>query len=130
VLWVDYGTSVALHPVVTSNKKERRVQRLLSPDASDNRITFGCINVPKTFYSKNVQPRFRKKGGVVYIIPDTKPLEDVFPRLRVQPFVDAGLSVDASKQPAVKRGKGSSDGAKPSSRLVDDQRTQSSPISS
>ena len=30
---------------------------------------------------------FRKKGGVVYILPDTKTLEDVFPRLHVQPFL-------------------------------------------
>lgn len=29
VLWVDYHTSVALHPVVTGNKKERRRERLL-----------------------------------------------------------------------------------------------------
>lgn len=90
VLWVDYATSVALHPVPKGNKKERRRQRLLSPTADDNRITFGCINVPIAFYTKNVRPLFRKKGGVVYVLPDTKPLEEVFPRLRVQPFLARG----------------------------------------
>jgi hypothetical protein len=86
VLWVDYATSVALHPIPTGyNPKERRRQRMLSPTSDDNRITFGCINVPSLFYTKNVQPLFRKKGGYVYILPDTKPLEAVFPSLWVRP---------------------------------------------
>lgn len=90
VLWVDYGTSVALHPVPNGNKKERRAARLRSPAAEDNRITFGCINVPLAFYGKKVRTVFRKKGGVVYVLPDTKPLEAVFPRLHVQPFLNGG----------------------------------------
>jgi len=85
VLWVDYATSVALHPIPKgASAKERRRQRMLSPASDDNRITFGCINVPVAFYSKAVRPLFRKKGGYVYVLPDTKPLEVVFPRLRVQ----------------------------------------------
>lgn len=84
VLWVDYATSVALHPIPKGNQKEKRRQRMLSPDIDDNRITFGCINLPIAFYSKNVRPLFQKKGGYVYVLPDTKPLEAVFPRLRVQ----------------------------------------------
>lgn len=88
VLWVDYYTSVAMHAVVTSNKKERRLQRLQSPEVDDNRITFGCINVPTAFYAKQVRPLFQKSGGIVYVLPDTKPLEDVFPRLRLQPYLN------------------------------------------
>src|SRR3982750_255030 len=30
VLWVDYATAVSLHPVITANKAERRVERLRS----------------------------------------------------------------------------------------------------
>jgi hypothetical protein len=90
VLWVDYATSVALHPIPTGyNPKERRRQRMLSPTSDDNRITFGCINVPTAFYTKSVQPLFRKKGGYVYILPDTKPLEAVFPGLWVRPVANA-----------------------------------------
>ena len=88
VLWVDYATSVALHPIPKGNIKEQRRKRMLSPGIDDNRITFGCINVPMTFYSKSVHPLFQKKGGYVYILPDTKPLEDVFPRLHAQPFLN------------------------------------------
>jgi hypothetical protein len=61
---------------------------MLSATTEDNRITFGCINVPKAFYSK-AQAQFLKKGGYVYILPDTKPIEDVFPRLHVQALAKA-----------------------------------------
>jgi len=92
VLWVDYATSVALHPIPkTVSPKERRRQRMLSPTADDNRITFGCINVPAAFYSKTVRPMFQRKGGYVYVLPDTKPLEEVFPRLRVQALTSARI---------------------------------------
>lgn len=84
ILWVDYATSVAMHTIpADAAKKERRRERMLSATPDDNRITFGCINVPKAFYGKLLRPQFSKKGGYVYVLPDTKPLEEVFPRLRV-----------------------------------------------
>jgi hypothetical protein len=91
VLWVDYYTSVAMHPVVTSNRRERRRERLLTPAVDDNRITFGCINVPPTFYNQAIRSAFQKAGGIVYVLPDTKPLEEVFPSLYAQPFLDRGI---------------------------------------
>ncbi|MBN8832432.1 MAG: hypothetical protein J0G94_17865 [Sphingomonadales bacterium] len=92
VLWVDYATSVALHPIPPgASKKERRRQRMLSPTPADNRITFGCINVPQVFYSQSMRPLFQKKGGYVYVLPDTKPLEAVFPRLVVDTAVSGGV---------------------------------------
>lgn len=84
VLWVDYGTSVALHPVVTGNKKERRLERLESPTAEDNRITFGCINVPVPFFKDVVQPLFASSAGIVYVLPETKFMIEVFPAFVVQ----------------------------------------------
>lgn len=86
VLWVDYYTSVALHPVPTGTaaRKEKRRERLASPTPDDNRITFGCINVPSTFYAKLLSPMYKGKGGYVYILPDSKPIEEVFPALHVQ----------------------------------------------
>ena len=83
VLWVDYANSVALHPIpADAAKTERRRERMLSPEPGDNRITFGCINMPKAFYGQKLRPLFRKKGGYVYVLPDTRPVEEVFPRLR------------------------------------------------
>ncbi|OAN57213.1 hypothetical protein [Sphingomonas sp. TDK1] len=86
VLWVDYYTSVALHPVPTGTaaRKEKRRERLASPTPDDNRITFGCINVPSAFYTQLLSPMYKKKGGYVYVLPDTNPIEDVFPALHVQ----------------------------------------------
>ena len=85
VLWVDYGTAVSLHPVITANAKEHRQQRIKSPTPNDNRITFGCINVPAPFYTKVVKPLFGgKDGGIVYILPETKALAEVFPGVAVQ----------------------------------------------
>jgi hypothetical protein len=89
VLWVDYANSVALHPIPKgAPAKERRRQRMLSPAPDDNRITFGCINVPNALYSKTVRPLFQRKGGYVYVLPDTKPIEAVFPRLLVEALSD------------------------------------------
>ena len=84
VLWVDWSTSVALHPVVTGNRRERRLERLLSPSPVDNRITFGCINVPANFYREKVRPLFTRSGGVVYVLPDSKRLDVVFPGVLAQ----------------------------------------------
>jgi hypothetical protein len=81
VLWVDYADAVSLHGVVTANKKERRLQRLKSATVEDNRITFGCINAPTAFYESVVRPLFSAAGGVVYVLPDTKSLSEVFPTM-------------------------------------------------
>jgi len=84
VLWVDYTNSVAIHPIPgDAARSEKRRARMLSPAPEDNRITFGCINVPNAFYTANLRPLFQKKGGYVYVLPDTKAVEEVFPRLRV-----------------------------------------------
>ena len=82
VLWVDYATAVSLHPVVTANKKERRLQRLKSLTPDDNRITYGCINVSAQFYKEVVRPLFADTTGIVYILPETKYLFEVFPAFR------------------------------------------------
>lgn len=99
VLWVDYGDAISLHPVVTSNRKERRLQRIKSADADEHRISFGCINVPASFYARIVKPQFKSKNssGVVYILPDTKPLAEVFPEIVAQ---GSPASLTAGTKPA------------------------------
>jgi hypothetical protein len=83
-LWVDFATAISLHAVVTTRPEEQRVQRLKTPTIDDNRITYGCINVPRKFYRDVVQPAFSKSNGVFYILPDTKPLAEVFPGFGMQ----------------------------------------------
>lgn len=79
VLWVDYDAAVSMHRVRLNNPAERRLERLASPTTSDNRISYGCINMPPAFFNKVLWPRFREHGGPVYVLPEVKPLAAVFP---------------------------------------------------
>lgn len=78
ILWVDYDAAVALHRVIATVPKERRLQRLDSRDPADRRITFGCINVPVRFFDEVVAPAFRGRGGIVYVLPEGRPAREVF----------------------------------------------------
>jgi hypothetical protein len=78
VVWVDYDAAVALHRVITSNPEEHRLERLATPTPLDNRITFGCINVPKKFYETVVRPAFTGTKGIVYVLPETRSAREVF----------------------------------------------------
>jgi hypothetical protein len=78
VLWVDYDAAVSLHRVITTKPKERRLQRLATPTPLDNRISYGCINVPARFYENVVSPAFSGTDGIVYVLPETRPAREVF----------------------------------------------------
>lgn len=78
ILWVDYSAGLSLHRVVTGNKVERRQERLDTPTPLDNRISFGCINVPVNFFDEVVKPAFAGRGGIVYILPETRSPAAVF----------------------------------------------------
>lgn len=78
ILWIDYDAALSLHPVVTTRPADRRLQRLATATAQDNRISYGCVNVPATFYEEIVQPAFNGTVGIVYILPETRSLADVF----------------------------------------------------
>ena len=78
ILWVDYDGAVSLHPVVTSKPEERRLQRLATPTPLDNRISYGCINVPAKFFENVVHPAFTGTNGIVYVLPETRPAREVF----------------------------------------------------
>ncbi|HYW58484.1 MAG TPA: L,D-transpeptidase [Polaromonas sp.] len=78
ILWVDYDSALSLHRVVTGSPKERRAERLASPTPQDNRISYGCINVPVKFYENVVSPAFTGTNGIVYILPETRSAREVF----------------------------------------------------
>ncbi len=82
VLWVDYKSGVALHRVITTNPREHRLQRLASPSPLERRISYGCINVPARFYDAVIDPTFASTSGVVYILPETRPIGEVFVQLK------------------------------------------------
>lgn len=78
ILWVDYDAAISLHRVITRNAKERRAERLTSDTIEDNRISYGCINVPVKFYERVVSPAFRKNNGIVYVLPETRSTHEIF----------------------------------------------------
>ena len=85
VVWVDYDAAVSMHRVRVTDPRERRLERLASPTPADNRISYGCINMPPHFFEEVLWPAFRRHGGIVYVLPEHKPLEEVFPALKMTP---------------------------------------------
>ena len=81
VVWVDYDAAVSMHRVLTTNAKEQRARRLETPTPADNRVSYGCINVPKEFFENVVSATVRDGNSVVYVLPESKPLRSVFSRL-------------------------------------------------
>jgi len=78
VVWVDYDAAISMHRVRTGNAVERRAERLATPSIDDNRISYGCINVPVAFYETFIQPLFAARKAMVYVLPDSKPVLEIF----------------------------------------------------
>ena len=78
IVWVDYDAGISLHRVVRGKPSDRRLHRLTSATAGDNRITYGCINVLPKFFDGVVRPLLKGTNAMVYVLPDVKPLRDVF----------------------------------------------------
>ncbi len=78
VVWVDYDAAVSMHRVRIVDPKERRLERLATPTTADNRISFGCVNVPVAFFENVLSPEFKARYGVVYVLPEVRSVRDVF----------------------------------------------------
>lgn len=88
ILWVDHPLGIALHRVVTTNAKDRRLQRLATASPQDNRISYGCINVPVQFYENLVSPVFTGTNGIVYVLPESGSVRNAFGSYEVRDGVD------------------------------------------
>ena len=84
ILWVSYEEAVSLHPVITSNAKEQRAERLATLTSLDNRISYGCVNVSGEFFHQVITPAFTGTGGIVYVLPETKSVQAVFGSYHVE----------------------------------------------
>lgn len=78
VLWFDYDAGLAIHRLRPGASYAPRGQRLASGGADDNRVSLGCVVVPESFYDAVVRPVLGQGHGVVYVLPDTEPAEQVF----------------------------------------------------
>lgn len=78
VVWVDYDSGFALHRVRPGASEAGRRRKLATPTADDNRASLGCVVVPVAFYESVVQATFGQRRGVVYVLPETRPVRAVF----------------------------------------------------
>jgi hypothetical protein len=78
VVWVSYDLAVSMHRVRPLVARERRLERLASRTTDDNRISFGCINLPVRFYEDVVSPTVHKYGAIIYVLPEVKTAQEVF----------------------------------------------------
>jgi hypothetical protein len=82
ILWVDYAAAISLHratdvkPGLTASG---RLARLASATTGDNRVSHGCINVTPAFFEGMIRPAFSGTGGIVYVLPETRPIRAEFP---------------------------------------------------
>lgn len=74
IYWVDYDAAVSMHRVRSANASERRLDRLATSDVGDNRISYGCINVPEAFYNEVIDGLFASGKGSIYILPEAGPI--------------------------------------------------------
>lgn len=77
IYWVDYDAAVSMHRVRSANASERRLDRLATSDVGDNRISYGCINVPEAFYNEVIDGLFASGKGSIYILPETRPISSL-----------------------------------------------------
>jgi hypothetical protein len=78
LLVLDYNASISMHPVVKGTPAEHRAERLASLTSADNRISFGCINVPPAFYTTFVHANFNQTKGIVYVLPEASRASQLF----------------------------------------------------
>lgn len=101
LLWIDYNTALALHRVVKGKPSEQRAQRLESATPADNRVSYGCVNVPAAFYDKFVSPAFTGTSGIVYILPETRTAQEVFGSYELDEAAQAAAPATPAPTPPV-----------------------------
>jgi hypothetical protein len=78
IVWLDYAAAVSMHRVRANVPSERRLERLASPTPDDNRISFGCINLPPEFYENTLKPTVQAGATVIYVLPETRGPDKTF----------------------------------------------------
>ena len=85
IIWIDYTASVSMHRMRSASADEKRADRMATPDPSDNRISYGCVNVPPAFYNGVLRPTVLKSGAYVYVLPETRTPQQQFGSFDVPP---------------------------------------------
>lgn len=78
IVWLDYDAAFAIHRLRPGPARQAREQRLASPRLRDRRVSLGCVVVPVTFYRDVIAPHLGRSRSVVYVLPETRPLDTLF----------------------------------------------------
>jgi len=78
IVWFDYNAALAIHRVRPGASQVQRLERLASGTPSDNRASLGCVVVMPEFYDGVVQPTLGQHRGVVYVLPESQPVQAMF----------------------------------------------------
>jgi hypothetical protein len=78
VIWVDYEAGLAIHRVRSNAAQEARLRRLASKAPGEHRVSAGCVVLPVSFYESVVKPALSRGHGVVYVLPEMRPVREVF----------------------------------------------------
>lgn len=78
VVWFDYDAGLAIHRVRPGASYGARMQRLASGGGDGKRVSLGCVVVPEMFYDEVIRPVLGQGRGVVYVLPETVPVQRTF----------------------------------------------------
>ena len=103
VVWVDYDAAVSMHRIRPLVAREHRLERLASLTTDDNRISFGCINLPVSFYENVLSPAVHQSGAVIYVLPDVKTVQQVFGAYDVTDPIQVAAFGPRAPRPAMQK---------------------------
>lgn len=75
VIWVDYQSAFAIHRLRPGFSYSARSGRLASGQPAAKRVSWGCVVVPVAFYEQVVQRVLGAARSVVYVLPETRPVQ-------------------------------------------------------
>ena len=78
VIWIDYDEGLAIHRVRFNAAREARLHRLASGAPQARRVSAGCVVVTVQFYEKVIKPVLGRGRGVVYVLPEMSPVQEMF----------------------------------------------------
>ncbi len=81
IVWVDYDSAFAIHRVRPGFSYQARNSRLASAQVAGRRVSWGCVVVPVAFYQQVVDRVLGTAHSVVYVLPETTTMQQVFEAL-------------------------------------------------
>jgi len=130
----DYSGYIAVHAADVSTPSERRLARLETPTAEDNRISYGCINTKHETFINQIKPHINElDGGLIFVLPDATettagmfaPETEVVERTETPATAKAETGRDVAKKE--ERIEGTEGPTR--ARITDDQNPVDNPIS-